>query len=268
VIGPEDTPVQIEQLGRVRWLWLNRPDRRNALNDEIVACIGQALTDAESDPDTAAVVVAGRGRSFCAGADLSLLLSIAESGSDPVHFLRTVSETFSRFEASPLPIVVAAHGHVVAGGLELALAADVVVAAEGTLIGDGHLQNGLLPGAGSTVRLPKKVGPSLARWLLLTGELLPASAFERVGWLHAIVPEARIFATAQAVAEQLVERAGPAQTRLKSLLADMADAPAAIALEAELDSFGDHWKTASITDSLRAFFSDRTAKVAEVRLET
>jgi len=250
-------PLQVEQHGRVRWLWLNRPERRNALDEAVVDALANGVADAEADFETAALVIAGRGPSFCAGADLAVLLMMAETGNTPIRFMRKISAVFTQLEASRLPVVVAMHGHAVAGGLELALAADVVIAAEGTLIGDGHVRNALIPGGGSSVRLGRKVGPSRARWLLLTGELQPASDYEPTGWLHDIVPESRLYETAQSVAARMAERAGPAQARLKALLADIDGIPSAVALEAELDAFADHWNAAEISSALRTFFSGR-----------
>jgi enoyl-CoA hydratase/carnithine racemase len=126
---------------------LNRPQQRNALDAKLIDALTTALTDAEHDASTRVVLIAGAGPSFCAGADLRHLLSLHEAGHTPVPFLRTVSALTRRLETSPLPIVAVLHGHAVAGGLEIALACDVVVAEAGTLIGDGHIRNHLLPGA-------------------------------------------------------------------------------------------------------------------------
>jgi enoyl-CoA hydratase len=104
--------------------------------------------------------------------------------------------------------MAALHGHVVAGGLELALACDIAIAAAGTLIGDGHVRNQLLPAAGSSVRLPRKVGPSLARRLMLTGELAPAERLLASGWLEAVVPADRLAAEAERIAPRARDGGG------------------------------------------------------------
>jgi enoyl-CoA hydratase/carnithine racemase len=257
IVGAPTAPLEVEQRDEVRWLWLNRPERRNAVDETLVAALDDAIDAAERDTATTAVVVAGRGPSFCAGADLSTLLACADEGRDPVLFLERVSGAFSRLEASPLPVVAAVHGHAVAGGLELALAADVAIAAETALIGDGHVRNGLVPGGGSSVRLPRKVGPSMARWMLLTGGLVPAPELRRAGWLHAVVADADLVEAAQAAAGRLAAAAGPAQSSIKSLLARGDGLPAEIGLRMELDAFGDHWRTAPVADALRAFLDGR-----------
>jgi enoyl-CoA hydratase/carnithine racemase len=176
--------VLVEQSGPVRWLYLNRPERRNALTPTLISTLATELTDAMNDAETGAVVIAGRGASFCSGADLHHLLTLFESGREPLDFLASIWECFTRIEMAAKPVVAAVHGHAVAGGLELALACDVVVAQAGTLIGDGHVRHGLLPGGGASWRLPRKVGEPLARWLMLTGELLPAERFAACGFVH------------------------------------------------------------------------------------
>jgi enoyl-CoA hydratase/carnithine racemase len=254
---PELEPLQVEQRGRVRWLWLNRPERRNALDEHVVDALATGVANAEADPDTAALVIAGRGPSFCAGADLALLLRMAEAGRTPIDLMRRLSSTLAQLERSRLPIVAAVHGHAVAGGLELALAADVVVAAEGTLIGDGHVRNQLMPAGGSSVRLGCKVGPSFARWLLLTGELRPASDPRWGVWLHDVVPGSRLYETTQSVSERLAEQHGPTQARLKTLLAAVEGMHSGRALEVELDAFADHWRDGDVSSVLRLFFHTR-----------
>jgi enoyl-CoA hydratase len=250
-------PLLVSQCDDVRWLRLNRPQRRNALNPALVAALDTAVAEAAADPGTRVVVIAGEGRSFCAGADLHYLEALAKDGKDPRTFLSTVSRCFTRLERCPKPVVAAVHGHVVAGGLELALVCDAVVARAGTLIGDGHVRNGLLSGGGASVRLPRKVGDPLARWLMLTGELLPAEAFAGTGFIHAIAPAAEFEAVLAAVVDSLRAPQRAAQVQVKELLA--AGAGDAAALERELDMFDRHWHGTDITGGLRAFL-DRNGR--------
>jgi enoyl-CoA hydratase len=254
-------PLLVEQRGTVRWLLLNRPQRRNALDATLIDALDKQITSAEADPGTAVVAVAGTGPSFCAGGDFHHFLHLHEQGDNPVDFLSDVSACFTRIAASPKPWVAVLHGHAVAGGLELALACDVVVAADTTLIGDGHLNRRLVPAAGSSVRLPAAVGRGLSRWLLLTGELLPATAFANTGWIRAIVPEAELEATVTRICRQLADRSSPAQHRLKALLHRIDGVAPEHALAEELAAFAGNWSASSTADALRAFLVDRTTKV-------
>ncbi len=251
------SPVLSAQAGPVRWIRLNRPESRNSLNPGLIAAFDDAITAAMDDPGTDAVVVAGAGPSFCAGADLRHLLELTRTGQDPIAFLSMVSESFSRLEAAPKPVIAAVHGHVVAGGIELALACDAVVARAGTLIGDGHIRNGLLPGAGSSVRLARKVGEPLARRLLLTGELLPAEHFLACGFVQAVAEAAEFDRVVTAVAESFTGMPPGCHAQLKRLLGDP-DAPAA--LRVELEVFAEHWHEQDIAAQLTRFFDQRAMR--------
>lgn len=248
----------LEQRGAVRWLRLNRPHRRNALTPELIHALDRALTDAATDTQTSVIVLAGDGPSFCAGADLRLLLQHAQAGSSPMPFLASVSACCTRIEQLQKPVIAAVHGHVVAGGLELALSCDIVVAQSGTLIGDGHVRNGLLPAGGSSVRLPRKVGEPLARWLLLTGELLPAERFVPSGFVHCVADPARFEDTVNDIARSLAAADRATQTTLKQLLEQQRAAPASIGLDLELDAFRRHWNETPIADALHRFVARNT----------
>lgn len=248
------SPLLVQQQEDIRWLRLNRPQQRNALDPELIVALDAAVADASADTGTRVVVIAGEGPSFCAGADLRYLQAIAEDGNDPTQFLSMVSQCFTRLENCPTPVVAAVHGHVVAGGLELALACDVVVARHGTLIGDGHVRNALLPAGGASVRLPRKVGEPLARWLLLTGQLLPAEAFISSGFIHAIAPAEQFDDLIANVINGLRAPQRTAQTRIKQLVTDDTTSDVA-ALAYELDTFTDHWHSIDIAGELKAFFN-------------
>ncbi|MFC3961490.1 enoyl-CoA hydratase/isomerase family protein [Nocardia jiangsuensis] len=254
-----DTAVLVEQRGAVRALVLNRPRQRNALSPALVNALTDALAAAEHDPATGAVLITGAGPSFCAGADLRHLLALAEAGESPVPFLRTVSDLTRRIELSPLPVVAVLHGHAVAGGLEIALACDAVLAESGTLIGDGHIRNHLVPGAGSAVRIRRKLGESLGRWLGLSGEFLPAERLVPTGWLHAVVEPGRGAAEGLRAANVLAEAANPAQAALKRLFAELDEhAPVEEGLARELAAFDRHWSSHDVPRELRRFLTRRS----------
>jgi enoyl-CoA hydratase len=248
-----DAFLLTRQTGDVRWLSLNRPERRNALNPPLVTALRRAITSAVADPDTAVIVVAGAGPSFCAGADLQHLHALAGDGGDPCAFLAEISECFTRIEQSPKPVVAAVHGHVVAGGLELALACDVVVAREGTLIGDGHVRNGLVPAGGASVRLPRKVGEPMARWLMLTGQLLPAEAFTATGFIHAVAPVGQFDAAVAEVLDALRGTPAAARRHAKQLLTGLIRPDQDQALGKELTTFAANWEATDIPAALARY---------------
>ncbi len=155
------------------WITLNRPGKANAVSSSLLCDILDALDAAECDPSAKAVILRGEGRHFCAGADLSELL---EGGRPAIRrLLELFREVCLRFERSPLAVVAMAHGAVRAGGLELLLACDAAVASDSATIGDAHVLRDLLPGGGSSVRLPRTVGHQRAKWLILSGATISAN---------------------------------------------------------------------------------------------
>lgn len=156
-------PLLVEQRGTVRWLLLNRPERRNALDITLIEALDKQITSAESDPGHRGH---RRGRP-----DTELLCrrglppSWSCTGGAPTRSTSwsTCRPAFSRIAASPKPWVAVVHGSRCRRGLELALACDVVVAADTSLIGDGHLNRRLVPAGGSSVRFPGAVGRGLRR---------------------------------------------------------------------------------------------------------
>jgi enoyl-CoA hydratase len=247
------TPLLAERRGDLAWLCLNRPERRNALDHALVTALERAIHDAIVDPHVRVIVITGAGASFCAGADLGYLGEVATRAGDPLELLTRISDCLALIEHCPKPVIAAVHGHVVGGGLELALVCDAVIAHTGTLVGDGHARNNLLPGGGSSVRLARAVGLPLARWLLLTGELLPAEAFLSSGFVHAVAAEESFHPSILDAARRLRDAAPGAQADIKALLASLADLSMAAGLAEEQSAFQAHWRGNDMTRALARF---------------
>jgi enoyl-CoA hydratase len=243
--------LRVEQRGCVRWLFLSRPAQRNALNIELTEALAEQVEEIAVDEETTVVVVAGDGPSFSAGGDFQQFLALKDAQSVRA-FLTRLSDVITRIERSSKPWIAALHGHAIAGGLEIALACDVVVAAEGTVIGDGHVNNKLLPGAGSSVRLERAVGKSVARWMHLSGQPMVAEALRPTGWLHDVVPGGQLLTQVEAIATQLAARDAFAQQGTD-------------ALKTELDAFESNWRTNDVADALADFFARTTSIEPEPR---
>ncbi|MDQ4112963.1 MAG: enoyl-CoA hydratase/isomerase family protein [Actinomycetota bacterium] len=245
--------------GDVETWTLNRPGSRNALDPSLVGALSRRLSRAEDD-GVRVVVLTGAGAGFCAGADLAYLLECAQSGDSPRPHLREICDLTLAMEASPIVFIAALHGFAVAGGLEIALACDLVIAAAGTRIGDGHVKNNLIAGGGASVRMPPKVGSSMAAWLALTGELVSAEELgRRTGWLHEVVAPEELLDTAHAMATVLTSRPAGAQHSYKRLIISDASATAA-ALTRELDMFEEHWHGSDVATDLIRFLGRSTPR--------
>ncbi len=160
--------VEYEADGELVTIWLNRPQSKNAYDLELLRDLEGAIARAEADPASRVVVIRGRGDSFCAGADVSLL-----AGDTPWSELAdSVARTFKRISESRRITIAAVHGWTVAGGFELMLACDFALAAENARIGDFHIRHGLFAGAGAIYRLPRLIGLRKARELMLSGDVI------------------------------------------------------------------------------------------------
>jgi enoyl-CoA hydratase len=249
-----------ERRGAALWLRLNRPDTLNGLSPEIVAGLEQGLDEAEGDPQVKAVVFAAEGRAFCAGADLKHVGALHNGHlleSDQQRFLYLVGATFNRIESFPKPTIAAVHGIAVAGGMELVLCCDLVWAGESARFGDAHANYGLLPGGGSSMRLPRRIGVTRAKYLLYTGEILPCRELADWGLINAIVPDDELGDAIERVVELLGRRSPLSLRRVKQLVNDGLEVPLPIGLRMELDASAAHERSHDYREGLAAFNEKR-----------
>jgi len=249
-----DENLLVEERGAVLWLTLNRPAAMNALTPAMIGALDRAITQAESNEHIRCVVITAVGRAFCAGADLKAVRS--ELGSDEQAlsgFLALASDTMTRIENLPKPVIAAVNGSAFAGGLEIVLACDLVLAAEQAMLGDAHVNFGLLPGGGSSVRLPLKVGVNRARLMLYTGEPVPASEFVACGFIHQLVPAAQLRDTTERLATSIAAKSPLVLRRLKQLVGAALEQPSATALQLELAACDAHVWSHDFKEGLAAF---------------
>ena len=244
----------IERRGVVETWTLNRPERRNALDQHLVARMHAAVAAAEA-ADIEVVVLRGAGRSFCAGADLALLSTYEAGGATPREHLSAIWDLTLAMERSAMIFIAELHGHAVAGGLELALACDVVLASIGTLIGDGHVRRCLVPGGGASARMERNLGRAAATWLALTGELLPAEDRAFASWLHALAAPEDLKEAIATVVDTLLAVPATARGAYKKLLNETHGALSTSDRDRELDAFDRHWLANDVPRVLRTFLT-------------
>ncbi len=245
----------VERHGRVETWTLNRPGVRNALDQHLVARLHAALIAAEA-AEIEVVVVRGAGPSFCAGADLTLLSTYdAARGATPRDHLTAIWDLTLAMERCAMTFVAVLHGHVIAGGLELALACDIAMASAGTLIGDGHVRQCLMPGGGASARMERNLGRATSTWLALTGEFLPAENLAFASWLHAVTAPEDLKDAATAVVTSLTAVPITARRAYKQLLNDTHGALSDRDRDRELDAFDRHWLANDVPQALRTFLT-------------
>jgi enoyl-CoA hydratase len=249
-----DRALTIERIGRVARLTLNRPARLNALSSDLVQLLRVWLAELGGDREVGAVVVAGEGRAFCAGADLSEL-----AGYGPVAFGRYIRElegVCRQLEQLPQPTIAAVHGVAFGGGCELALACDVRVAERPARFGLPEIKLGLLPGAGGIQRAARLLPLGVVRKLVLTGDPLSASEAELHG-LADVVDEGGVAHAALALAARLAAGAPLAQAAAKRLLLRGPGLAVESAVELEQGNVVELFASSDREEGIRAFLAKR-----------
>jgi enoyl-CoA hydratase len=215
-------------------LTLNRPAKLNALSVELVRALSRAVEDAAADPRVRVLVIEGAGRAFSAGYDLT---EEAEGGTPgPVEWRELlaadVAATLGILDC-PKPVIAQVHGYALAGGLELAMACDLIVAAEGTRLGEPEIRYGSAPVA---LLMPYLIGQKKTRELLLTGDLIDAAEAERIGLINRVVPVERLAAEVDALADRLARTPPEVMAPTKRMLNRAMDAAGfRVAIEAGID---------------------------------
>ncbi len=243
------------------WITLNRPSAMNAITPAMVREIGQALDDALASDEVRVVVLTGMGRAFCAGADLKFVRGEAAQGRDGTGaFLETLLALLIRLERFPRPVIAAVNGLALAGGLELVLCCDLVVAASSARFGDAHANYGLLPGGGGSVRLPRKIGATRAKYLMFTGEFLPAQAMAAAGLVNEIVADDELRPATDALVAKLASKSPLGLSRMKALVDDGLEQPVDVALRQELLVSAIHEHSDDRREGLAAFEEKRAPR--------
>ena len=201
-------PLTVAREGAIATITLNRPDRMNAINFELLLALRGALEELYVDTEVRAVIVTGAGeKAFSAGADLK-----ERAGMTPLQvrrFIKTIRDTMSELENLPKPVIAAVNGIALGGGTELALACDIRIASETATMGLTETTLAIIPGAGGTQRLPRLVGKGRAKELIFTGRRVEAAEALAIGLVEEVVPASELLERARALATRIVENTGP-----------------------------------------------------------
>jgi enoyl-CoA hydratase len=257
--GPE--LVRSETAEGVGVLTLDRPDRLNALSSAVADDLRGALADLTDDPAVRAIVVAGAGRIFCAGADITELARL-EDGAQFASFVGGLSTTLEMLARCPKPSVAALQGGAFGGGLELALACDLRVAEVGTRLGMPEINLGLLPGAAGTVRLPRLLPAGVATRMLLSGEPITAEEGQAFGLVADVVPEGKALTAATELAGRLAALPPLGLTAAKRLIREGTRLPVDDAILLERQVVTALFDTEDRVAGISAFLEKRSPRFA------
>ena len=245
-----------ESLGQVAKLTLNRPRALNALNTELIEALERALDTVTADPEIRVLLLTGSGQAFCAGADLKEAMSNEVAPGEP-DFLKRAGDMMQRLSALPKPVIAALNGVTMAGGLELAMCADLIIAADSAQIGDAHANFGVFPGAGGAAVLPRLLPLPTALYLLFTGKSMPASRLHALGFISEVHPADQLQTAALDLATQIAAKSPATLRRMKVVARASADKTRSDALLHEQVMLREHLRSADLQEGLLAFAEKR-----------
>lgn len=248
--------VAIERDGAVATVAVARPERRNALNVQVKRELVEALQAAFADEAIAVAVLTGRGGYFVAGTDIGEMRDMR-----PLDHPRLGTEVLFRVvRQAPKPVIAAVEGYALGGGCELALACDLIVAAEDARFGQPEIRVGIMPGAGGTQRLLRAAGRYKAALWALTGEPIPATEAYAANLVSRLVPAGTALAEAQAIAARIAGMPPLAVQAIREALRLGADAPLETALSLERRLFERLFDSQDQREGMDAFLGKRAPR--------
>ena len=236
---------------------LNRPKQLNALNDEVMDALGEALRRFDADPAVGAIVVTGSDKAFAAGADIGML-----SKHDFISAYTTdlVTRNWETIRSVRKPVIAAVAGFALGGGCELAMMCDIIVAADNARFGQPEIKLGIIPGAGGTQRLPRAVGKAKAMDLVLTGRMMSADEAERSGLVSRVVPADKLLDEVLAMGELICTLGTASVLAAKECVNRAYETPLAEGMMVERRMFHALFGTPDQKEGMDAFLAKRPAK--------
>lgn len=245
--------VQIEEgIGTV---FLNRPNVLNALNDKMVNELAEAALELTNNESVRAVIITGSEVAFAAGTDIGDMDSL--SAVDVALGTQLFTRAFDLIENMPKPVIAAISGYCLGGGCELALTADVRIAADNAKIGLLEITLGIIPGSGGTQRLPRLIGTSRAKEIIFSGDMINAEEADRIGLVNKVVPAEKLLDEAKKLAKRFASRGAVALRMAKSAVNEGMRMDLNAALQYELKCFSILCATEDKKEGMQAFLQKR-----------
>ncbi|AKV01209.1 Enoyl-CoA hydratase [Labilithrix luteola] len=252
------TTVLTEREGAVVVVTLNRPDKLNALNAELLLALGTTFMELSKDGSIACAILTGSGdKAFAAGADIAAMSEMTTEQARA--FSEMGHRVCARIEHAPFPVIGAVNGFALGGGCEIALSCDFLYASDKAKLGQPEVNLGVMPGFGGTQRLARRVGIGRARELCYTGDNVSADEALRIGLVNAVVPHAELMTRVREVANKIAQKGRLAVAQCKRVLYTGADVPLDVANALETQAFAMLFGTEDRREGMTAFVEKRKA---------
>jgi enoyl-CoA hydratase len=238
---------------------INRPDAMNALNSLVARELVRCLSDLEADDSVRCVILTGNDKAFCAGADVREMAKLSAAEMASSDHLKPLWEGTANFQK---PLIAALSGYALGGGLELAMCCDIIVASEGTRLGQPEINIGIIPGGGGTQRLPRAVGKHKAMEMILTGAMISAEEARGLGLVNRVVPPGKYLEEATKLALEIASKAPVAVRSAKRAVLASQELSLSKGLELELDLFHELFATEDQKEGMSAFLEKRKPNFA------
>jgi enoyl-CoA hydratase/carnithine racemase len=263
----QDSPlVDFRRRSAGGWLTLNRPGKRNALTPQLIADLHRGLDACDEDPQVRAVVITGAGAAFCAGADLDYLLGRLDQPDGCATFtaelLQPLWSALRRLRDSARPTIAAVNGACFAGGVELLVACDLVIASDAAIFCDAHSLRGLAPAVGGAAGLVAAVGAPRARRMLMLAESLDPYQLAQAGLVGEVVPAASLASRADELVALLASRSPASIAAAKRAVQRCEPRPWDEVVAEDLEVFRRHWNGPDMREGIRAFRERRDPRYA------
>jgi enoyl-CoA hydratase len=245
-----------EKTEGIATITINRPDVRNALNQETVAELHARLDDAEKDEAVKVIIITGAGdRAFCSGLDLNIVKDVTPM--EGAELSRIGQVLCNRVESLGKPVIAAINGYAFGGGTELALASDIRIASETASVGLTELNVGLIPGWGGTQRLPRYVGKGKAKEMIFASRRVDAKTAEQLGLVNMVVPTDQLMAKTREFALEVAGKSPIALRLSKMLINNSTETHPEIGFQQEAEAFGLVASTEDFKEGVTAFLEKR-----------
>lgn len=259
--------VRYDRRGPAAWLTLHRPDRRNALTPGLLGELHRALDDAHADPEVRALVITGAGDAFCAGADLGYFLGKLAAPDGCAEFvaelLEPLAQVLRRLRTSGRLTIAAVNGPCFAGGLELLVACDLVIAADTATFCDAHSRRGLTSAVGGAAGLVNAVGPARALRMMALSEVLTAAQLAEAGLVSEVVPAGQLDQRAAALAAVAAERSPASILAIKQGIHRYEPRAWDEIVAEDIELFRRSWASPDMTEGVTAFLERRPPRFVQ-----